>query len=181
MRNVFSPDQIVEENVSIRAVRRVYRELSSDQADYTPKDIFEIAEGRKEGNVQAAQESFRRLGIAAGDAIAYALDIVDGLVVLGGGLAGASAYILPSLVETLGPWLQMEPLDLTTQEGMRRFLEDTSVLVPVPGTTKSVRYRKQKKTGITVSRLGTSTAVALGAYAYALSQIDNTYSINSKH
>lgn len=181
MRNVFDSNKIAEENVSIRAVRRVYRELSSDQADYTPKDIFEIAEGRKKGNAQAAKESFRRLGIAAADAIAHALDIVDGVVVLGGGLSGASAYILPSLIEALGPWLQMEPLDLTTQEGMRRFLEDTSVLLSVPGTSRSVRYRKQKKTGIMVSRLGTSTAVALGAYAYALSQIDNTYSINSKH
>lgn len=174
MRNVFAPDQIAEENVSIRAVKRVYRELSSDAAPLEPKDIFEIAEGRKEGNVEAAKEAFRRVGVAAADAVAHALDIVDGLVVLGGGLAGASAYILPAMVEALGPWLQMEPLDLTSEKGMARFLEDRSEMVPVPGTDRFVRYRREKKTGLMVSRLGTSTAVALGAYAYALSQIDNT-------
>jgi len=174
MRNVFSPSIIAEENVSIRAVKRVYRELSGDTAALEPKDIFEIADGRREGNAQAAKESFRRLGVAAADAIAHALDIADGLVVIGGGLSGASAYILPALVEALGPWLQMEPLDLTTENGMRRFLEDRSELIPVPGTDRCVRYRKEKKTGITVSRLGTSTAVALGAYAYALFQIDQT-------
>ena len=78
------------------------------------------------------------------------------------------------MIEAMGPWLQMEPLDLTSEDGLRRFLEDRSELIPVPGTSRSVRYRKEKKTGITVSRLGTSKAVALGAYAYALSQIDQT-------
>ena len=174
MRNVFTPSIIAEENVSIRAVKRVYRELSGDTTPLEPKDIFEIADGTRPGDVAAAKESFRRLGVAAADAIAHALDIVDGLVVLGGGLSGASAYILPALTEVLAPWLQMEPLNLTSEDGLRRFLEDRSELIPVPGCDRCVRYRREKKTGITVSRLGTSKAVALGAYAYALSQIDQT-------
>ena len=174
MRNVFTPSIIAEENVSIRAVKRVYRELSGDTTPLEPKDIFEIADGTRPGDVAAAKESFRRLGVAAADAIAHALDIVDGLVVMGGGLSGASAYILPALTEALAPWLQMEPLNLTSEDGLRRFLEDRSELIPVPGSDRCVRYRREKKTGITVSRLGTSKAVALGAYAYALSQIDQT-------
>ena len=81
MRNVFTPSIIAEENVSIRAVKRVYRELSGDTTPLEPKDIFEIADGTRPGDVAAAKESFRRLGVAAADAIAHALDIVDGLVV----------------------------------------------------------------------------------------------------
>ena len=39
---------LAEESVSIRAVKRVYRELSGVQdAGLTPKDIYEIAEGIK--------------------------------------------------------------------------------------------------------------------------------------
>ena len=37
------PDIIVEEGVSIRAVKRVYKELSSDERELEPKDIFETA------------------------------------------------------------------------------------------------------------------------------------------
>jgi len=172
MRNVFSQKQFVEENVSIRAVKRIYSEISSDQEEHTPKDIFEIAEGKRDGNKKAARESFRRLGIAAADALAHALDIADGIVVTGGGLSGASAYILPAMVEALEPWLQMKVFDLTTKVGMHNFLKDESVLISVPGSGRTVRYRKEKKTGIMVSRLGTSTAVSIGSYAYALSQMD---------
>lgn len=172
MRNVFQPDQIAEENVSIRAVKRVYREVSGDNAELTPKDIFDIAEGTREGNAEAARESFRRLGVAAADALAHALDIADGLVVVGGGLSGAAKYAFPALVEAINPWLQMTVLDLTTEAGMKQFLKDESMLVSVPGSARQVRYRKQKQTGITVSAIGTSKAVSLGAYAYALRQLD---------
>lgn len=172
MRNVFNPGEYVEENVSIRAVKRVYRELSGDERDLSPKDIFDIASKTLEGNADAARESFRSLGVAAADALAHALDIADALVVVGGGLSGASQFILPAMVEAIRPWVQMEVLDLTVRSGMRKFLEDPSVMVKVPGTDRQVRYRLQKKTGIAVSTLGTSKAVAVGAYAYALRQLD---------
>jgi glucokinase len=34
-------------------------------------------------------------------------------------------------------------------------------------------YDPIKKTGIGISRLGTSSAVAIGAYAYAIDQLEN--------
>ena len=105
------------------------------------------------------------------------------VVVIGGGLSGASKYIVPAMVRTMGknrltlsgnsvPSLQMQVSDLTSPEGMQAFLEDHSTLVRVPGTGREVRYRSEKKTGVAVSRIGTGRAVALGAYAYALSEID---------
>ena len=73
---------IAEESVSIRAVRRVYQELTGkDASSLTPKDIYDIAEGTAEGDQQAAVRSFNELGEMAGDAIIRALNIVDGLVV----------------------------------------------------------------------------------------------------
>lgn len=91
MRNKKYTDLIAEESVSIRAVRRVYGELSGEAVDnLTPKDIYDIAEGILTGNREAAVRSFDELGEMAGAAIVSALHIVDGMVVIGGGGAGAA-------------------------------------------------------------------------------------------
>ena len=184
MRNVHNPALIAEESVSIRAVKRVYHEEApADGRELSPKEIFDIAEGKLEGNADAARTAFERLGVAAAEAVIHALDIVDGIVVIGGGLSGAAKYIVPAMVGAMGknrltlsgvsiPCLQMQVEDLTSPEGMQAFLEDRSTLVRVPGTGREVRYCSEKKTGVAVSRIGTGRAVALGAYAYALSEID---------
>lgn len=185
MRNKKYPDMIAEESVSIRAVRRVYQELTGEDASLlTPKDIFDIAEGTAAGNQSAAISSFRELGEMAGDAIICALHIVDGLVVIGGGVAGASKYILPGIMSEMNrqigtfagasfPCLQMEVFDLTEKEGWNHFLTEKDTMVKIPFSEKQVRYACHKKIGIAVSSLGASRAVALGAYTFALSQLSN--------
>ena len=98
-RNKHHEGMICEESVSIRAIRRVYGELTgADTLPLTPRDIFDIAEGRREGDRDAARESFRRFGEVAGDVISQALTIIDGIVVLGGGLTGAAEYFMPALL-----------------------------------------------------------------------------------
>lgn len=83
-RNKHHEGMICEESVSIRAIRRVYGELTgADTVPLTPRDIFDIAEGRRKGDRDAARESFRRFGEVAGDVISQALTIIDGIVVLG--------------------------------------------------------------------------------------------------
>ena len=42
----------------------------------------------------------------------------------------------------------------------------------VPGTNLTVEYDDMKRIGITFSKLGASKAISAGAYAYALSKID---------
>ncbi|MCQ2187018.1 MAG: ROK family protein [Bacteroidales bacterium] len=184
MRNVKYPELITEESVSIRAVKRVYHENApEDDRDVSPKDIFQIAEGKAEGNMLAARTAFAELGRVAADAIIHAIDIVDGIVVVGGGIANNWKYIFPALVEEMNsklgafsgaqfPCLQMKTFDLTTKEGMDEFLKDNSKMVKVLGTGREVRYFNEMKTGVTFTHIGTSTAISLGAYAYALAQID---------
>ena len=92
MRNKLDPAVNAEEGASIRAVRRVYAEVAGipfDQAP-EPKVISEIAAGRSPGYRAAAVEAFRRLGDVVGDAIAQALTLIDGLAVIGGGIAAAA-------------------------------------------------------------------------------------------
>jgi hypothetical protein len=71
LRNRMEPELNAEEGACIRAVQRVYAELTGIPPDQVPepRDLFEIASGRKEGIQQAAVESFRRLGVVAGDAM----------------------------------------------------------------------------------------------------------------
>lgn len=184
MRNRKYPDMIAEESVSIRAVRRVYQEASGmDASGLTPKDIFDIAEGKKAGNRDAAVRSFQELGEMAGDTIAKALNMADGLVVIGGGLMGASKYILPAVMEELRgslhtfagdsfPCMQMEVFNLSDASEMDAFLTDRDTTVKVPSSDREVPYFRHKKTGVAVSSLGTSRAVSLGAYTFALNQLD---------
>lgn len=185
MRNSRYPDMLAEEGVSVRAVRRVYAELSGEDASaLNPKDIYDIAEGVREGNAEAAKGSFEQLGQVAGDAIANALNIVDGIVTIGGGVAGAAKYIIPALVERLQiklttfaggqfPCTQMTVLNLEDENQLNAFLKDESSVVKVPGKDIRVKYNSVKKTGVTVSTIGASTAIFYGAYAYALAQLDN--------
>ena len=178
------PEMIAEESVSIRAVRRVYQELTGkDASSLTPKDIYDIAEGTAEGDQQAAVRSFNELGEMAGDAIIRALDIVDGLVVIGGGGAGAAKYILPGIMNEMNrqigtfagasfPCLQMEVFNLSEKEAFDKFLEEKDKMVKIPFSEREVHYACHKKIGIAVSTLGASRAVALGAYSFALSQLN---------
>ncbi len=66
-----------------------------------PKDLYEIAKGEKEGNKEAAIKAFKDMSEACGDAISNAITLIDGLVVIGGGLSGASDVFLPFLVDEM--------------------------------------------------------------------------------
>jgi glucokinase len=41
----------------------------------------------------------------------------------------------------------------------------------IPGTSRKVAYDPMPRTAVGMSRLGTSEAVAIGAYAYALAKL----------
>ena len=102
-RHKLEHDTNAEEGASIRAVRRVYAAeagLPLEDAP-EPKAIYEIAEGRADGDRAAAHEAFRRMGEVAGDAIAQAVTLLDGLVVIGGGIAGAHRQFLPAIVDEM--------------------------------------------------------------------------------
>ena len=173
---------ITEEGVSIRGVQRIYKQLSGTSADYTSAEIYEIAEGVKCGNRKAAIATFAELGEVAGHAIATALTLIDGIVVIGGGISGASKYILPTLMKELKkeigmvngtrfPRLQMRAYNLELPDEADIFYKKTNDYVKIPGTQKLVAYQKERKVGVTLSRLGTSRAISLGAYWFAVNEL----------
>jgi glucokinase len=183
-RNKLDGRSNIEEAVSIRAVRRVYAERAGIPFDEAPepKDIHAIGRGEQRGNHEAAVEAFRSMGEAAGDALANAITLIDGVVVIGGGLAGAAEMFLPALVAEMnapfetpaGPLMRMEMtvFNLEDPEDQARFVRGEVKEVTVPGSTRTVTYDPLERVAVGLSRLGTSRATALGAYAFALTALD---------
>jgi len=62
-------------------------------------------------------------------------------------------------------------LDLDDPAGLSALVHSPTRQLAVPGTDQTVPYAPQKLTGIAVTRLGTTAAMAVGAYAYALDQL----------
>jgi glucokinase len=70
------------------------------------------------------------------------------------------------------PRLESTAFDLDDPAGRAAFVRSGARSVVVPGSSRTVAYQPDKRVGVGRSRLGTSAAVSLGAYAFALAQID---------
>lgn len=184
LRHKKMPGVIVEEGVAVRAVRRVYGELSGNpDHGFEPKEICEIADGTREGDRAAAKAAFAELGEIAGDAMATAVTLTDSLIVIGGGITAARRYIMPALLgelrskmrtikgEELGR-VQMKVYDLDDEEEFKAFAKGDMRPLQVYGTDRYVAYDPQKRVGVMISKLGASRAISVGAYAFALSMLD---------
>ena len=155
----------------------------ADLVDMAQKQVFEIAEGNLEGNPVAAKRAFDHAGEVLGEAIASMNAVVDGIVVIGGGIIAAHKYLMPAVMRELNGTLEMyegAPADgmemkaffLDDPVDCAAFLAPTSRCIVVPGTTETVEYDPVKRMGVITTKLGTSRAIAFGAYAFALNELD---------
>ena len=185
LRHKNHPEVYVEEGVAIRAIKRVYAEKSGDiHHTFEPKDICDIAEGKLEGNREAAIAAFEEFGEVAGDAIATAVTLTDSLVVIGGGLTGAKKYFMPALLRQLRgvlhsikgeeiPRMPEKTYNLDDEEEFVQFAHGAARPIKVYGTDRTVIYDPMKATGVAISKLGASKAISIGAYSFALAMLDN--------
>ena len=185
LRHKLMPATNAEEGISIRAVRRVYAERAGipfDQAP-EPKVISEIGIGTQPGNKAAAVEAFRMLGEVVGDSLATGLTLIDGLAVIGGGLSSAWPLFLPHTIAELNstyrspngntfPRLASKAFNLQDPAEMQKFLKGETREIKIPRSDRKLQYDPLQRVGIGISRLGTSNAIAIGAYAYALRRLD---------
>ena len=184
LRNRLAPSLNAEEGASIRAVRRVYAEVAGIAFDAAPepKTIARIATGHANGHRHAALEAFRRMGEVAGDVLAQALTLIDGLAVIGGGMAAAHPLFLKHLVGAMNsgfdgctpPLRRLAPRAFNLEDTADRaaFLRGEVHEVAVPASGRRIAYDPMRRTAVGISRLGTSEAVAVGAYAFALNQLE---------
>lgn len=182
MRNKLYANYSAEESVSIRGVQRVYARESGDHSAISPKDIYEIGMGLKPGNKAAAIKAFDELAIVAGDTFANAITLVDGLVVLGGGLSRAYPLFLSRLVEEMNasfetvkgsalPRMEIKAFNLEDPRELEVFLQGDTREINIPFSEKTMKYDPLKRIGVGFRRLGTSRAVSIGAYAFALNKL----------
>jgi glucokinase len=187
MRNRLYPATSAEDSTAIRGVRRVYaREagISFDEAP-NPKEIQDIILGTAAGNKEAALKAWEEMAIVAGDTLANAITLIDGIIVIGGGLSGAYGVFLQKLVDEMNaafrsldghevPRLEICAKNLENPLELARFLENQSIEINVPFSKKTVNYNPTRYIGVGISRLGTSKAVSVGAYAYALAELEKS-------
>ena len=185
-RNAFEPKVYAEESISIRAVQREYANKTGnpDDSKLTPKQIYDIALGKTEGDADAAKFSFNMMGKVLGDVLANAITLLDCNVVIGGGLSNAYKLFAQAMMEQLNgkiskyngnnvDRLEVKCFNLEDSEDRQAFFQNKPIMIKVPGSNRQVIYNRDKKVGIGLSKLGTNKAVALGAYAYAIEKIKN--------
>ena len=185
LRNKVRPECFIEDGASIRAVRNRYAknaEIDPDSAP-SPKEIGDIALDKADGNKAAAIEAYRELGEVVGEALSTIATLFDGIIVIGGGLSYAHKLFMPAVLEAMNGSINKydgSKLDRIVQKTYN--LEDADQLVEfakgetkqimVPGSDETLAYDPMKRIGIGISNLGTSEAVGIGAYAYALNQLN---------
>ncbi len=185
LRNKMNPNMNAEEGASIRAIRRSYSEKAGIPMDEAPepKEIFDIGMGRKTGDADAAIGAFSRLGEVAGDAMANVLTLIDGLGVIGGGISAAWPLFLPTIVKELnGSYIghdgkrirRLAPAAFNLEDPiqMKEFIKGKTREISIPGSWRKTVYDPLQRIGIGISRLGTTEAVGVGAYAFALRKLD---------
>ncbi|TWT83653.1 N-acetyl-D-glucosamine kinase [Planctomycetes bacterium CA13] len=183
-RNKVHPEAFAEEGASARAVQGVYaNEAGIDPATApTPAEIFEIGMGQAAGNQAAAKKSFETLGEVVGDALASAMMLLDGLAVIGGGLAGAAPLFMPRLMQEMNSTmksysggevnrLSQKVYDLTDDAQWPEFLKGESKEITIPRSDRKMKVDPLKRIGVGTSTLGANLATAIGAYAFALQQM----------
>ena len=184
LRSKLHRDSPVEEDVSIRALKRVYAEIARMPVEEAPEPevLASIARNQQKGHSAAARESFRRFGEALGDAMANAVTLIDGLVVIGGGISAAHDLFMPAVMQELNgkyqlresggaPRTLMRAFNLQDETDRRAFLSHKQHAIAVPRSERRVSYDPMKRTGITISKLGAGRAVAIGAHEVAVNEL----------
>ena len=184
-RHKLEPQMNAEEGACIRAVRRTYAQRAGISFDTSPdpRVIEQIALGEAPGDRAAAIEAYRRLGEVAGDAMGNSLTVLDSLAVIGGGLSKGWRLFLPSLVDELnsnytGPngnkyrRLPEAVFNLEDPGQLKKFLKGQTHAIAVPCSRRKIKYDALQRIGVGISRLGTSQAIAIGAYTFALRHLD---------
>ncbi len=182
--NKFHPSWNAEEDVSTRGIIRFYEHFAGNSISrLTPKLVYEIAHGRCDGDQKAALQAFERFGESLGASLGNVMTLIDGVVVLGGGLTGAWDLFSGAMFSELDrkfedasgkvhPRLSFKVFDLQNENTFRQFSSGDPVNVRLPGSAVSRTYDAMPRTGIGLSSLGVSRATMYGAYSFALRMLN---------
>ncbi len=183
MSNRVQPKYNAEEVVSTRSIIAEYKkETNSGEDGLMPLDIYEIAKGRKPGNVDAAIKAFEFFGRGIGDVIANLITLFDGIVVLGGGITGAEEYYMPAVFaeleedfigrsENTSRPVQMV-FNYSDEKQKTEFLKSYSKEISIPCSSETITYDPIPRVAVAHSQMGASEAIQVGAYVFALNELN---------
>lgn len=180
-----NPDIIVEDGVAVRAIKRVFGELTGNMNHgLEPKDIGDISMGKRPGDRPSAVKTFDKMGEVAGDAMATAVTLIDGLIVIGGGVMNNYEFLMPGILRAMRSKIhqltgeelnrvQMSVYNLDDPAEFAEFAKGAERKIKVFGSDREVIYDPAKRVGVMRSKIGASHAISLGAYAFALHELDS--------
>ncbi len=185
LRNKFFKNINAEASASIRAIKREYARAAELRIDDVPepRDIYTIAKGERSGNQPAAVRAFHHMAEAIGDAAANVATLIDGLIVFGGGISGARDIFMPVVVDEMNssfqdlngnnfPRMAVKAFNTENPHELSAFLTGEKKKISIPFSNKKISYDPMMRIGVGVSKIGTSEAISIGAYAFALQQLD---------
>ena len=184
LRDFLNTDAYVEEHISREGIRRSYAIKSNMPMEEVgmPADIYHIAKGKALGNKDAAVSTFTDFGTVLGEALANLIAVIDGVVVLGGGVSAAFDLFSPSMFKQMRstyklpdgntvPRLPQQVFNLENPEEKKKLLLGNQKEIAIPKSDKKITYDSMLRTGVGVSKNDTAAMIALGAYAYAIEKL----------
>ncbi|WP_218129562.1 ROK family protein [Kriegella aquimaris] len=184
LRDFINADSYVEEHLSREGIRRSYALKAGTPLEKVgmPADIYHIAKRKAPGNQEAAMATFNDFGTVLGEALATLVAIIDGVVVLGGGVSAAFDLFAPAMFQQMQSKFQLadgntavrlpqQVFNLEDPEQKQKLLEGNQKEIAIPNTDKKITYDSMLRTGVGVSKNDTAAMIALGAYAYALKKL----------
>lgn len=184
LRHGFEKDKNVEESLSIRGLKNAFSVEAGIEPEKTPEpsEIYKIACEEIEGNKEAAIKAYASFGKILGDTLSSVVTLFDSLVVIGGGLSGASNTFLNNVVAEMNgvfysdgkkiKKMEVIAFNLEDKKGINKFIKGEKKEINIPFSERKVLYDPLQRVGVGISRLGTSKAVSIGAYSFALGEID---------
>lgn len=173
-----------EEGISIRALKYYYSQNAKVDFNLapSPKEMYDIGKGKIKGNKEVAIDAFYKMGQYLGDAIANMITLLDGIVVIGGGLAGAKELIIPGIQYELNhkfdkinggqnPRLTHKVFCLNDDKQLNEFVKNHSVQIKVPYSDTIIMYDNEPRAAYCFSNFDTSEMISLGAYYYAVQKL----------
>ena len=101
----------------------------------------------------------------------------------GGGIVHRGELFLQRLVDEMNTQyttmegtslnrLEVKAFNLEINYELMQFIKGDTREITVPFSDRKIKYDSLKRVGVGITRLGTANAVAIGAYAFALNQLD---------
>lgn len=176
-----------ETTLSAKGLVNTYKRFANitSQTNLTAKSIAEIAHGNEQGNMEAAVLAFNEFGEVLGDALVNMIALIDGIVVIGGGLSHAYDLFSNALIKELNSQIKtyegnslkrltFQIYNLENPDEYKSFSERNEKTINVPFSNEKFIYDDIRRIGIGKSHHETSHSIAIGAYLTAVDYLNIT-------